>query len=91
MSNRVVLSLAIVMLLVTSVIPFDNETELSDDNSVFKANSEPELLISAGTSTGHVNGTAIGASPNGWIVAGDTRNSLSFGSFQLQALSLIHI
>ena len=87
MSNRVVLSLAIVMLLVTSAIPFDNETELSDENSVLKANSEPELLISAGTSTGHVNGTAIGASPNGWIVAGDTRNSLSFGSFQLQATS----
>ena len=61
--------------------------ELEDLKQKSFANSEPELLIQAGTSTGHVNGTGIGAIPNGWVIAGDTKHSLNFGSTQLQATS----
>ena len=87
MRTRGILSIAIIAILLGSLIPITNDIELDDVENKLFANSEPELLIQAGTATGHVNGTGIGATPNGWIVAGDTRNSLTFGSIQLQATS----
>jgi len=88
MRNRSLLSIAIIALFLASLIPLSNPIELQDEESKFQANSEPELLIQAGGSTGHENGSFIDATPMGWIVSGDTRNSMSFGSFQLQATSI---
>ena len=88
MRTRGILSIAIIAILLGSLIPITNDIELDDAENKLFANSEPELLIQAGTATGHVNGTGIGATPNGWIVAGDTRNSLTFGTIQLQACLL---
>ena len=79
--------MAIIAILLGSLIPISNDVELEDLKQKSFANSEPELLIQAGTSTGHVNGTGIGAIPNGWVIAGDTKHSLTFGSTQLQATS----
>ena len=59
-----------------------------EDNPIFFADSEPELLISDGSSSGHVNGTKIESTPMGLVVAGDTRNSLNLGGIQLQANSI---
>ena len=87
MRNRGMLTLAIIAILLGSLIPISNDVELEDLKQKSFANSEPELLIQAGTSTGHVNGTGIGAIPNGWVIAGDTKHSLNFGSTQLQATS----
>ena len=79
MRNRGMLTLAIIAILLGSLIPISNDVELEDLKQKSFANSEPELLIQAGTSTGHVNGTGIGAIPNGWVIAGDTKHSLNFG------------
>ena len=87
MRTRGMLSIAIIAVLLGSLIPISNNVELDDVENKLFANSEPELLIRAGTSSGHVNGTGIGAIPNGWVVAGDTKHSLTFGSTQLQATS----
>jgi len=88
MRNRSVLSLAITVLLLGSLIPVTNSPVLEDSNNVFFADSEPEMLVQAGTANGHVNGSQIEATPNGWVISGDTRNSLTFGGFQLQATSV---
>ena len=87
MRNRGMLTLAIIAILLGSLIPISNDVELEDLKQKSFSNSEPELLIQACTSTGHVNGTGIGAIPNGWVIAGDTKHSLNFGSTQLQATS----
>ena len=87
MRTRGMLSIAIIAVLLGSLIPISNNVELDDVENKLFANSEPELLIRAGTSSGHVNGTGIGATPNGWVVAGDTKHSLTFGTTQLQATS----
>ena len=79
MRTRRFLALAIIAILLASFIPISNDIELDDAHSMSFANSEPELLLQAGTSSGHVNGTNIGATPTGWIVSGDTRHSLNFG------------
>lgn len=88
MRNRPVLSLAIIILLLGSIAPLSTDSVLEDSKKKFFADSEPEFLVHAGSSSGHVNGSHIGAAPGGWIVSGDTRNSLTFGSFQLQATSV---
>ena len=87
MRTRGMLSIAIIAVLLGSLFPISNNVELDDVENKLFANSEPELLIQAGTSSGHVNGTGIGATPNGWVVAGDTKHSLTFGTTQLQATS----
>ena len=87
MRYRAVLSLAIITILLAGMIPVSNNVELSDAVSVSYADSEPELLIQAGSSSGHVNGTQIGATPDGWVVAGNTRQSMTFGSNQVQSTS----
>ena len=87
MRYRAVLSLAIITILLGSMIPVSNDVELSDVESVSYADSEPEFLVQAGSTFGHVNGTQIGATPDGWIVAGNTRYSMTFGSNQVQSTS----
>jgi len=88
MRTREILSLAIIAILLGSLIPISNDIQLDDAHSKSFANSEPVLLLQAETiQSGHVNGTNIGATPTGWIVSGDTRNSLDFGGLQLQATS----
>ncbi|MBT4065912.1 MAG: hypothetical protein HOE76_01665 [Euryarchaeota archaeon] len=88
MRNRSVLSLSILVLLLGSLVPVTNISVLEDSERTLFADSEPEMLVQAGTSTGHVNGSQIEATPNGWVISGDTRNSLTFGAFQLQATSV---
>ena len=51
------------------------------------ADSEPQLLVQAGTASGHVNSSFIEEAVDGWIISGDTRNDLQFGSFNVQATS----
>ena len=87
MRYRAVLSIAIVTILLGSMISISNQVELEDIETVYFANSEPELLVQAGSNSGHVNGSKIGATPDGWVVSGNTRNSMTFGSIQLQATS----
>jgi hypothetical protein len=88
MRNRPVLSLAIIVLLLGSIVPISSDSVLEDTKKISFADSEPEFLVHAGSSAGHVNGSHIADTPGGWIVSGDTRNSLTFGSFQLQATSI---
>ena len=87
MRTRGVLSIAIIVILLASMIPIQNNVELAEEKIIFFADSEPELLISTGSSSGHVNGTKIESTPMGLVVAGDTRNSLNLGGIQLQATS----
>lgn len=87
MRYRAVLSLAIISILLASIIPVSNDIELTDVVSVSYADSEPEFLVQAGSTFGHVNGTQIGATPDGWIVAGNTRHTMTFGSNQVQSTS----
>ena len=87
MRTRGMLSIAIIVILLASVIPIQNNAELAEDKIIFFADSEPELLISTGSSSGHVNGTKIESTPMGLVVAGDTRNSMNLGGIQLQATS----
>ena len=87
MRYRAVLSLAIITILIASMIPVSNEVELSDDVLVSYADSEPEFLVTAGSTFGHVNGTQIAATPDGWVVAGNTRHTMTFGSNQVSSTS----
>ena len=87
MRSRAVLSLAIILILLGSLVPVSNDTELADVNIKSFADSEPQLLIQAGTSTGHVNSSFIEEAMDGWVISGNTRNNLQFGSFNLQATS----
>ena len=88
MRTRGMVSLAIIVILLTSLIPVEFNSELEPQKTKSFANSEPEFLIQAGTSTAHVNGTSIGALPDGWVVSGNTKSSLNFGSsIQAQATS----
>ena len=87
MGNRGFLAVTIVAIFLTSLLPVSEYRELSDEKTVLFADSEPTLLISAGSSTGHVNGSKIESTPQGIVVAGDTRNNLDFGGIQLQATS----
>ena len=87
MRYRSLLSLAIITILLASIIPVSNDVELSDQVSVSYADSEPELLIQAGSSSGHVNGTQIGTTSDGWVIAGNTRHSMTFGPIQVQSTS----
>lgn len=87
MRYRAVLSLAIISILLGSMIPVSHDVELSDVESVSYADSEPEFLVQAGSTFGHVNGTQIGATPDGWVVAGNTRHTMTFGSNQVQSTS----
>ena len=89
MRTRAILSLAIITILVTSIIPVSPTVELDDAKSMFFADSEPELLIQTASASGHFNDSNhIEAVPGGWVVAGDTRGDMTFGSFQLQATSV---
>ena len=87
MGKRGLISVLIVSLFVTSIFAVSDYSELPEENTVFFADSEPELLISAGSSTGHVNGSEIEWTPQGVVIAGDTRNNLNLGGIQLQATS----
>ena len=87
MRYRAVSSLAIVAILLGSLISISEPGELEDIEELRFANSEPEFLVQAGSSVGHVNGSQIGATYDGWIVSGNTRHSMTFGSIQLQATS----
>ena len=87
MGNRGLLSVLMVAIFLTSLLSVTKYTELEDAKLTYFADSEPELLISAGTSTGHVNGSKIEWTPQGIVIAGDTRNSLDLGGIQLQATS----
>ena len=87
MGKRGFISVMIVAIFLTSIFTVPDYSELSGDTLVSFADSEPELLISAGSSTGHVNGSEIEWTPQGIVVAGDTRNNLNLGGFQLQATS----
>ena len=87
MGKRGLISVLIVSLFVTSIFAVSDYSELPEENTVFFADSEPELLISAGSSTGHVNGSEIEWTPRGVVIAGDTRNNLNLGGIQLQATS----
>ena len=77
----------IVAILLSSIFAVSDYSELPDEKTVLFADSEPELLISAGSSSGHVNGSEIEWTPQGVVVAGDTRNNLNFDQIQLQATS----
>ena len=87
MRNRNLLCIVIIAILLASIIPIQNNVELSDKKIISFADSEPDLLISTGSSSGHVNGTKIESTPMGLVVAGDTRNSMNLGGIQLQATS----
>ena len=87
MRYRAVLSLAIISLLLAGIMPLSNDVELPDVSITSYADSEPEMLVQAGSSFGHVNGTQIEALPNGWVVAGNNRETMTFGANQLQATS----
>ena len=87
MGKRGFISVMIVAIFLSSIFAVSDYSELSDAKKVLFADSEPELLISAGSATGHVNGSEIEWTPQGIVVAGDTRNNLDFGGIQLQATS----
>ena len=78
MRTRGMLVLAIIAILLGSLIPISNPIELEDSKSKSFANSEPLLLEQFGSSTNHVNGTSVGALPNGWVVSGNARSSVTF-------------
>jgi hypothetical protein len=86
MRNRTGLSLLIVALLLSSMIPTESTTQLKEQAMSF-ADSEPVLLITEGSSAGHVNASHIAAVPGGWIIADDTRTALTFGQTTLTANS----
>ena len=88
MGNRSVLSVVIVAIFVTSIFSVPKYTEMEDKTPIMFADSEPELLVSTGSSSGHVNGSKIEWTPQGIVVAGDTRNDLNIGGTQLQATSI---
>ena len=87
MRSPITVSLILSTLMLVSIIPYDVPTVLEDIDEVMFANSEPQMLVKAGTSSGHVNSTNIEAVPGGWVISGDTRNNLQFGPHQLQATS----
>ena len=70
MGKRGLISVLIVSLFVTSIFAVSDYSELPEENTVFFADSEPELLISAGSSTGHVNGSEIEWTPQEWLLQG---------------------
>ena len=78
MRTRGMLVLAIIAILLGSLIPISKPIELEDSKSKSFANSEPLVLEQFGSSTNHVNGTSVGALPNGWVVSGNSRSSLTF-------------
>ena len=86
MASRTTLSILIVALLLSSMIPTEIQTQLKDQTMSF-ADSEPVLLISEGSSTAHVNASNIAAVPGGWIIADDTDTDLTFGQTSLVANS----
>ena len=69
MGNRGLLSVLMVAIFLTSLLSVTKYTELEDAKLTYFADSEPELLISAGTSTGHVNGSKIEWTPQGIVIA----------------------
>ena len=73
--------------IIWSVIPLNNQIELEESIIIKNANSEPEALVHAGANPGHVNASFMESSCDGWIIAGDTRNSMQFGSISVQANS----
>ena len=85
MPSRVFFGVGLTAILLMSLIQVPTDVELSEENMLLKADSEPEFLIQAGGSTGHENGSFIDSTPTGWIVSGNTRNNMNFGAFQLQA------
>jgi len=76
MSRRVVLATFIVLTLILSVTPLNNQILLEESTIIMKADSEPEALVHAGANPGHVNASFMEASFDGWIIAGDTTNSM---------------
>ena len=88
MRSRIGLSILAAILLALSLVPVQQHSLLQDTIEISFADSEPELLVTAGTSQGHVNGSHIESVPTGWVISGDTRNSLQFGGMQVQATSV---
>ena len=58
MGNRSVLSVVTVAIFVTSIFSVPKYTKMEDKTNMF-ADSEPELLVFTGSSSGHVNGSKI--------------------------------
>ena len=75
MRNRAVLSLAIILILLGSLVPISEDIELDDIKVKSFADSEPQLLVQAGTSTGHVNSSFIEEAVDGWVNSVNTRNN----------------
>ena len=68
MPSRVFFGVGLTAILLMSLIQVPTDVELSEENMILKADSEPEFLIQAGGSTGHENGSFIDSTPTGWIV-----------------------
>ena len=87
MRSKTAVCLAITFLLMVQFVSVPSQSVLEDDLTVFFADTEPEILAHAGSSSGHVNSSFMEAVPGGWIISGDTRNDLQFGPHNLQATS----
>ena len=87
MRSDTLFGFGIVTILLLSIIPMPNPLELEELREVKKADSEPEFLLQAGGSGGNENGSFIDSTPTGWIVSGNTRNNMNFGTIQLNANS----
>ena len=87
MSSRIVVATAIVLTLILSLIPVDVSQQLEEDNIIKFANSEPELLAHGIANSGHVNSSFVESTFDGWVISGNTRNDLQFGSYNVVANS----
>ena len=88
MHSRVFFGVSLTAILLISLIQVPVDVELSEEEMLLRADSEPEFLLQAGGSSGHENGSFIDSTPTGWIVSGNTRNNMNFGATQLQATSI---
>jgi hypothetical protein len=74
-------------MLLSGFTPSEQISVLEEDLKISFADSEPTMLESAGSSSGHVNSSFIEAAMDGWIISGDTRNNMQFGPLNLAATS----
>ena len=87
MRYRTALAITMTIMLLGSLIPFSNHQVLDESKEISFADSEPAMLALAGSSTGHVNSSFIEPAFDGWVISGDTRNNMQFGSINLAATS----
>ena len=87
MRYRTALAITMTIILLGSLIPFSNHQVLDESKEISFADSEPVMLALAGSSTGHVNSSFIEPAYDGWVISGDTRNNMQFGSINLAATS----